>query len=552
MSKSYVIEASKDFYPEKNDDIMDSLFEQYEKVIIRSIITSFGLDFFIKDQHGGDVDTINNVRQIGIDNQMIYKNKSNQSNYENRPEYDKDMSRIYHQDKNYISRNREISRQKKEGILNDAYTNKKVARNADIDLDHVISAKEIHDDRGRVLAGLSGCKLANSEENLQPTDRSINRSMGKKDIKEYTKYLEDTREERQKQIAILKSKNQLTDKERKQLNKYEKLEEVDIEQMKKIDSQSRKSYEAKLASAYYTSPNFRKDVAFAAGTIGLKMGIRETLGFVFTEIWFCVKDEFSKIGQPFSFGELLNAIGNGIKHGVENAKEKYKELLAKFKDGALAGALSSITTTICNIFFTTAKNVVKLIRQVYPSLVEAAKVLFLNPDNFGFGDRIRAVLKILATGASVIVGTVVTEAINKTPIVTIPVVNKIVPTFCGTFVTGIMTCSLLYFFDRSEIMNKLVNWLNKINTLSAEVEYFRQQAIYFEMYAAKLMEIDLEKFKKETSMYNSFAQDIENITDEKELNRKLKEIMTLTGIKIPWEGEFDSFMSNKNNRLVFE
>ena len=110
--------------------------------------------------------------------------------------------------------------------------------------------------------------------------------MGKKDIKEYTKYLENTREERQKQITILKSKNQLTDKERKQLNKYEKLEEVDIEQMKKIDSQSRKSYEAKLASAYYTSPNFRKDVAFAAGTIGLKMGIRETLGFVFTEIWF--------------------------------------------------------------------------------------------------------------------------------------------------------------------------------------------------------------------------------------------------------------------------
>ena len=126
---------------QKNDDIMDSLFEQYEKVIVRSIITSFGLDFFIKDQHGGDVDTINNVRQIGIDNQMIYKNKSNQSNYENRPEYDKDMSRIYHQDKNYIFRNREISRQKKEGILNDAYTNKKVARNADVDLDHVISQR---------------------------------------------------------------------------------------------------------------------------------------------------------------------------------------------------------------------------------------------------------------------------------------------------------------------------------------------------------------------------------------------------------------------------
>ncbi len=552
MSKSYVIEASKDFYPDKNNDIMDSLFEQYEKVIIRSIITSFGLDFFIKDQHGGDVDTINNVRQIGIDDQMIYKNKSNQKNYENRQEYDKEISRVYHQDENYISRNREISRQKKEGTLKDAYTDKIVKRSANIDLDHVISAKEIHDDRGRVLAGLSGCELANSEENLQATDRSINRSMGKKGIKEYAEYLEDTRKERQKQITILKSKNQLTDKERKQLNKYEKLEEVDIQQMKKIDSQSRKSYEAKLASAYYTSPNFRKDVAFAAGTVGLKMGIRETLGFVFTEIWFCVKDEFSKIGNTFNFKELLNSIGNGIKHGIENAKEKYKQLLDKFKDGALAGVLSSITTTLCNIFFTTAKNVVKLIRQVYPSLVEASKVLFLNPDNFRFGDRIRAVLKIIATGASVVVGTVVGDAISKTPIATIPVVSQILPTFCGTFVTGIMTCSILYFFDRSKIMNKLVNSLNKVSTLSSEVDYFRQVAKYFEMYAAKLMEIDLEKFKKETSLYNSFAQEIENITDEKELNKRLKEIMSVTGIKIPWEGEFDSFMSNRNNRLVFE
>lgn len=37
-----------------------SIFQQYEKVIIDSLITSFGLDFLIQDQHGGDVDTIYN------------------------------------------------------------------------------------------------------------------------------------------------------------------------------------------------------------------------------------------------------------------------------------------------------------------------------------------------------------------------------------------------------------------------------------------------------------------------------------------------------------
>lgn len=552
MSKSYIASSSENFYPDANDDIMDSLFKQYETIIIQSIVTSFGLDFFIKDQHGGDVDTIHNVRKIGIEEQMTYKNKTNRDNYENRQKYDKEVSKLYHQDENYISINREFSRQKKEGTLKDAYTGKRVACNANIDLDHVISAKEINDDRGRILSGLSGLDLANCEKNLKPTDRTINRSMGKKGIDEYVTYLENTKEQRRSEISRLKAKCNLTDDERKKLNKYEKLEQVDIEEMKNKNNEARKLYEKKLASTYYTSPQFKKDVVVAAGGLGAKMGMRQALGFVFTEIWFCAKEEFSKINKPFNFSELLNSIGKGVKRGLENAKVKYKEIFSKFGEGVLAGIFSSITTTLCNIFFTTAKNTVKLIRQSYASLVEAAKVLFLNPDNFNFGDRLRAVLKIIATGASVVLGTVVSDAIAKTPIVGIPGVGEIVQTFCGTLVTGLMSCSLLYFFDRSELMNKLVNSLNKINTLSTEVNYFRQQAIYFEMYAAKLMEIDIEKFRKETSLYNSFAMELENIKDERVLNIKLKEIMNTIGIKIPWKGDFDSFMSNKNNRLVFE
>ena len=50
---------------------------------LESLITSFGLDFLLmKDRHGGDVDTIHNVRQIGQDEQMTYKNESNQKAYE--------------------------------------------------------------------------------------------------------------------------------------------------------------------------------------------------------------------------------------------------------------------------------------------------------------------------------------------------------------------------------------------------------------------------------------------------------------------------------------
>ena len=166
----YLVSVSKNYYPSKEENVVKSIFLQYETVIIYSLITSFGLDFLIKDQHGGDVDTIHNVRQIGKDLEMTYKNKQNEESYETRGEYD---STKYHNNSGYKQKNKEYSQQKKDGILTDSYTGKKVARNEQTNLDHVISAKEVHDDRGRVLSGLKGEQLANSDENLKPTGESI-------------------------------------------------------------------------------------------------------------------------------------------------------------------------------------------------------------------------------------------------------------------------------------------------------------------------------------------------------------------------------------------
>lgn len=519
MNNSYILNSTLDFYPEREENLMDSIFKQYERVIIESLITSFGLDFIVKDRYGGDVDTINNVRKIGKDEEMTYKNIENKINYDNKGKYD---SNAYHTHKNYKEKNKQISIQKKQGILKDAYTRKSIAYNEKSDLDHVISAKEIHDDAGRVLAGLSGVDLANSYENLEATNPRTNR----------------TKKADPMHIFLEKYGHEYTETEKNN--------------MKAKDAIARKSYEAKLAKAYYTSPQFTRDLAFSAGNVGVRMGIRQVFGLVFTEVWFSVKEEFNNINKSFDFAELLNSIGNGIKRGFENAKEKYKELLAKFTEGAVSGVISSISTTLCNIFFTTSKNVVKIIRQTYASLVQAAKILFINPDNLEFGERMRSIVKIIATGASIVVGTVISEAIGKTIIGVIPTIGNIVQTFCGTLVTGIMSCSLLYFFDRSEIMNKLVEKLNNLHTISTEVNYFYRQAIYFEKYAAELMNIDIEKLRKETELYYSFALEIEDIKSDIDLNVKLKNITNKIGVKIPWEGDFDSFMNNKNAVLVFE
>ena len=82
-----VISFDKGYVPDLNEPIFTSIFQQYERVLIESLITSFGLDFIVNDQHGGDVDTIHNVRQIGKDPEMTYKNVLNKEVYENQDKY---------------------------------------------------------------------------------------------------------------------------------------------------------------------------------------------------------------------------------------------------------------------------------------------------------------------------------------------------------------------------------------------------------------------------------------------------------------------------------
>jgi len=545
---SFVAELNHNFSTDPEENVFKGIWSEYERVILQSLITSFGLDFLVHDRHGGDVDTIHNVRNIGEgkDPLMEYKNAQNKAAYDQRGEYD---TYQYHQDPRYREINRRVSESKKNGTLRDSYTGKKVARNADIDLDHVIAAKEIHDDPGRVLAGLNGTDLANTEENLKPTDRSINRSMKDKDIEDYLQKWEAQRPQRQAQIKELKAKGKLSDQERKQLEKLEKLEQLDPKKARAENKKARDAYEAKIAKAYYGSPKFLKDTAAAAGKRGAEMGIRQAIGYIFVEIWMATKEELQALPPGKDLKLMLETVSAGVKKGAENAKIKYKEIFAKFGEGFVSGTLASLTTTICNIFFTTAKNLVKCIRQIYASVVEAGKVLLFNPNNLMFGDRIKTACVILATGASVLVGTGVGELISKSPIGAIPGVGSVVGTFCSTLVSGLLSCTLLIFLDRSEFMNTLVSALNRI---PSEVNNYKEIADVLERIAAKLEKLDIAKFREETEKFRKLADRIDSASSEEELNSLLLAAYKEFDIRIPWEGDFDTFMGNRANRLVFD
>ena len=103
-------------------------------------------------------------------------------------------------------------------------------------------------------------------------------------------------------------------------------------------------------------------------------------------------------------------------------------------------------------------------------------------------------------------------------------------------------------------MQKLFRVLDNLHTIETEIDYYRRQAEYFERYAAELMKIDLEQFKKETAMYGEIADKLEKVQSEDELNAVLKQALKDIGAKLPWQGHdsFDDFMADKNAHLVFE
>lgn len=529
MGKNAILELTKEYYPDKNNNIYDDLFKQYNRVIIETLLTSFGLDLLlIKDQYGGDVDTVNNVRKIGTDSEMTYKNLKNMENYNNLEAYD---STLYHKDKNFskIKHNTRTKFFENFKPIEDEYTGKDIgfyghskgiSPDKKAELDHIISAKEVHYDRGRVLAGLNGKELANSDENFAWTNKSLNASMQDKNIEDYVKISDN-------------------------------LDETTKQKMLEKDKTAREIYNRKINIAYYTSSNFRNDLFNSAVKTGAKMGIRQALGFILAEVVFAVMDEFKKI-KVKKLTEIFTAVSAGIKKGFESAKLKYKELLNRLKSGVLAGIISSLSTTLINIFFSTPKNIVRIIRQTWASLIEALKILFFNPNNLPFGERMRAVAKIIATGASVVISIFVREALDKLGFASIPIIGNELCSFIEILSLGLTSCTFLYFLDRNETVNKIVSVLNNLPTLNNSLEYYKEQAKYFEMYAAQVLNIDVESFNKEIKKFNSIAVNLQNAKSEKEINILLITFFKNMKIKLPWEGDFETFMKNKNSTLIFE
>lgn len=99
-------------------------------------------------------------------------------------------------------------------------------------------------------------------------------------------------------------------------NKGEPLPEDVKSRLREEYYRAKKEYDTTLARTYYTSPQFRRDMTYAAMNVGARMGLRQALGFVFAEMWFSIKDEFQKLdNKEPGLKDYLEAVASGIKKG---------------------------------------------------------------------------------------------------------------------------------------------------------------------------------------------------------------------------------------------
>ncbi len=454
---------------------IDQLIDECSKAALQQIIGPFGLSVaMFNDRDGGAVDTVHNAKK-GIMSEEL------KSDFEDRGEYD---SQKVHSAKAYVNKNRKLSEQKALGQGVDAYSGKRLAINANTDLDHVMAAKEIHDDPARVLAQIDTADLANLDANLQMTLRHTNRSMKQMSIEDYIAKLDKTRTGRQAEIKKLEGKANLTDQERKRLANLKEEETFDPELARKLDREARKAIQ-KAENRYYTSAKFAKNQLKASGkeasTNAIRAALGELLVVLVNQTFLEVKSFINERGVAADniFVEIQNRLKRIVAKVIQKLS-KWKENLQNLAEGFIAGFCSSLVTTLINIFATTAKRFVRAIREGFFSLVKAFRLLFFRPAEMTEEEAMKTIIKLLSSVVVTTLGIAAEMTIN-TFIQGVPVVGQfasIITPAVMSILTGIAIALISYYVDMAFHFFKM-----REETFSNLLESSKLQGVYFELLA---------------------------------------------------------------------
>lgn len=123
----------------------------------------------------------------------------------------------------------------------------------------------------------------------------------------------------------------------------------------------------------------------------------------------------------------------------------------------------------------------------------------------------------------------------------------------GNFLAFFMRLNIIAWFRFvTLVLKEVCIRLGLTDALQKNIEAFKRINEALLLYLHELESIDIEAFKRETEEYNEMMQVFTTAKTDKELNQILLDTFDRFGIQKPWKGDFEAFMSNKNNTLIFD
>ncbi len=326
-----------------------------------------------------------------------------------------------------------------EDYVVDQYSGREI-HPTDADVDHVYAAKRFNDDGGFGLSKEDKRDFGADRDNLVITSSSANRSMGSADKHEW--------QEGESANGSGKTNKEVHGHDNRRVNAAVKRGE-------------------KAAKRYLRPETQKKDhSAWRTGRAGVeegaRMGLQQALGAFLMELARGMWDEVRDVLGSGSLGtgnhqSVLRGILERLSRVGARVLSKWKEIVVAFRDGAMSGFLSSMITTVINMFMTSAKNAVRMIREGFMSLVRGVKFILSPPEGYSRGEAYHESGKIIAGGIAVSLGICAEEAV-RTGIAAIPVVGPFIAPLADSIAAvlvgiavGLGTSFLCYLWDKLDL-----------------------------------------------------------------------------------------------------
>lgn len=500
-AKEFLEQFKKDF----NQERFDKLIIDCRKEVINSIVTPFGLGKILSvyDKVGGNITTTHNFKK-GIVSTLEDKSRyeewqrilnPTESDYTYKVDSNGKIKKITpiqqdretHHDKLKDKWKKDQYQKMTEGeTVTDGYTGKKlgtktnnqIKKDNSIDGEHITSVSEIENDLKNHLFARGNnkeerlshrAKLSGHKDNLTLIDGGMNSSKSDSDLMEWAN------------SPISKKHAEKTGNPNITNAEYYELDNQRIQ-----ESYNKSKNHIKSTQLRNQVIKQGKEIASTGAIEASKMGMQQAIGLVMTEFFTALFDEILDIykngfSNGFEDDRFFIVLKERLKNIALKIQSKWKDVAIAFKDSFLSGFISNLVTTAINMFVTTGKRVVRIIREGIYSLFRAVKMLIFPPENMTYEEAMHEAKKVIASGLIISLGVLAEQYIDTlitTTGILKPYSDILTTIFIGA-ITGLAVTMTVYYIDKKKNDKDVIQELMKqTNETLDNSEFLLQKLVY--------------------------------------------------------------------------